>query len=246
MLGILFELAVSWVLLWMILKENILALGIFPVAQRLKQFIIGFLITAFLCVGTQILEALLKSTEWVVNENMTSSMILSFFYWDLKSVVTEELLFRGALLYILIKKLGASKGILISAIAFGIFHWFSLGIIGNIIPMTVVFIGAGLMGYAWALAFARTKSIAMPIGFHLGWNFTFNSIFSNGPLGNGLLILENDIMIGSWFTLIGMWLVPLLVLLYVKFFAPEVNLNATVTKSGLHTGFSNTFYPNKK
>ena len=46
--------------------------------------------------------------------------------------------------------------------------------------MIFVFIITGLMGATWAYAFAKTKSMALPIGFHLGWNFTFNAIFSKG------------------------------------------------------------------
>jgi len=143
------------------------------------------------------------------------------FYWDSISVITEELVFRGAILFIFIKKFGVSKGIIISAIAFGIYHWFSFGIFGNMIPMFFVFIGTGLMGYAWALAFSKTESIAMPIGLHLGWNFTFNSSFSNGPLGNGIILSDSENVISDWYSLIGLWLVPVLVFIFVKGFVPE-------------------------
>ncbi|MGA9327074.1 MAG: type II CAAX endopeptidase family protein [Salegentibacter sp.] len=186
MIGILVALAISWILLYLIEKKSILALGLIPNFRRIKQFGIGFLLTALLCFCVQLLEAIIKSSEWPINEKINGKFIFDMFYWDAISVITEELVFRGALLFILIKKLGVSKGIIISAITFGIYHWFSFGIFGNIIPMFFVFIGTGLMGYAWALAFSKTESIAMPIGLHLGWNFTYNSIFSNGPLGNGV------------------------------------------------------------
>jgi hypothetical protein len=53
---------------------------------------------------------------------------------------------------ILINRLGSKKSVLISAITIGVYHWFSHGIFGNLVPMFFVFMGAGLMGYAWALA----------------------------------------------------------------------------------------------
>lgn len=221
MIGVLVAIAISWILLYLIEKKSILALGLIPISKRLQQFGIGFLVTALLCVCVQFLESILKSSEWSINEEINGKLIFDMFYWDSISVITEELVFRGALLYILIKKLGAFKGIIVSAIAFGIYHWFSFGIFGNIIPMFFVFIGTGLMGYAWALAFSKTESIAMPIGLHLGWNFTFNSIFSNGPLGNGILLLESEKLISDWFSLIGLWIVPLIVLLFVKRFVPQ-------------------------
>ena len=230
MLGILVELIISWILLYLIERKNILSLGILPISKRLKQLAIGFLITAILCIGVEFLEILLKSSSLDLNENASTTLILNMFWWDFKSVLTEELLFRGALLYILIERIGARKGIIISAIAFGIYHWFSFGIFGNIIPMFFVFIGTGLMGYAWALAFSKTKSIFLPLGLHLGWNFTFNTIFSNGPLRNGLLITEGGNRISDWFSLVGLWIVPVIVLLIIKYWVPKENTEITGKK----------------
>lgn len=221
MLGIIVALLLSWIILYLIEKESILALGFLPLPQRLGQLAIGFLISALLCVGIETLEIFLTSSTIQVNEDAGFPLILSMFWWDFRSVLTEELLFRGALLFILIKRLGVQKGILISAIAFGVYHWFSFGIIGNIVPMVVVFIGTGLMGYAWALAFAKTQSIFLPLGLHLGWNFTLNTIFSQGPLGSGLLIATGGNAISDWFSLVGLWVVPLIELLIIKYWIPD-------------------------
>ena len=221
MIGILVLLVISWLLLYIIEKKTILALGFLPITKRLMQFSTGFLVTAVLCVIVQYLEAYLKSSHWVVNENITSGIILKSFWWDFKSVLTEELVFRGALLYILIQKIGSTKSILISAIAFGIYHWFSYGVLGNVMAMIVIFIGTGLMGYAWAWAFAKTKSIMLPLGLHLGWNFVYNTIFSKGPLGELLLISKGGQQLTEWAALLnftsGMVIVPVLVLIYVKY-----------------------------
>jgi len=225
MIGILIALAVSWLLLFLVEKKNILALGFLPVFKRLQQFLIGFLITAILCAIVQYSESLQKSSTWVLNEEITSLIILKSFWWDLKSVLTEEMIFRGAILYILIQKIGSNKGILISAIAFGIYHWFSFGVLGNIVAMILVFIGTGLMGYAWAWAFAKTKSIMLPFGFHLGWNFIHNTIFSKGPLGELVLTSQGGNELSDWASLFnfvsGLVLVPILLLIYVRYFVKE-------------------------
>lgn len=223
MIGILILVTISWALLYLTERKSILALGIVPIRRRLQQFSIGFLLTSLLCISVQFLEVTLKSSEWHLNKEIDTVLILRMSFWDLKSVITEELIFRGAILYILIRKLGTLKGIWISSIAFGIYHWFSFGILGSIIPMIVVFVGTGLMGYAWALSFSKTKSIAMPIGLHFGWNFTFNTVFSNGPLGNGILFSESNNIISDWFSLIGLWVVPIIVLLFVKIVIPQNN-----------------------
>ena len=228
MIGILIAVAVSWLLLFLIEKKNILALGFLPLVKRLKQFLIGFLITGLLCILVQYLEAYLKSSVWTLNENITGRIILKSFWWDVKSVLTEELIFRGALLYILIQKIGSTKSILISAIAFGIYHWFSYGVLGNVMVMILVFIATGLMGYAWAWAFSKTKSIMLPFGLHLGWNFIYNTIFSKGPLGKLVLISIGGTELTDWISLLnfitGLIIVPILIIIYVKCFVKqEVN-----------------------
>ncbi len=92
--------------------------------------------------------------------------------------------------------------------------------------MFFVFIGTGLMGYAWALAFSKTRSIFLPIGLHLGWNFTFNTIFSKGPLRNGLIVSEGG-NISDWFSLIGLWGVPVILLLMIRYWVPKENTELT-------------------
>lgn len=225
MIGILVAIAISWLLLYLIEKRNILALGFLPIVKRFKQFLIGFLITGILCILVQYLESYLKSSTWILNRDITSGIILRSFWWDFKSVLTEELIFRGALLYILIQKIGSKKSILISATAFGIYHWFSYGVLGNVMAMILVFIGTGLMGYAWAWAFSKTKSIMMAFGLHLGWNFIYNTIFSKGPLGELVLISKGGNELTDWVSLLnfvsGLIIVPILVLIYVRYFVKK-------------------------
>lgn len=222
MIGILVIVAFSWLLLFLIEKENILVLGFLPISKRLKQFLTGFIIAGILCTFVQYLEAYLKSSSWVLNEKITRKIILESFWWDIKSVLTEELIFRGALLYILIQKIGTKKSILISAIAFGAYHWFSYGVLGNIMAMILVFTGTGLMGYAWAWAFSKTKSIMLPFGLHLGWNFIYNTIFSKGPLGELVLIAQGGKELTDGASLLnfvsGLVIVPALILVYVRYF----------------------------
>jgi hypothetical protein len=234
MIGIFVAIAISWLLLYLIEKKNILALGFLPIDKRLKQFLIGFLITGILCVLVQYLESYLNSSTWILNNDITNGIILKSFWWDFKSVLTEELIFRGALLYILIQKIGSRKSILISAIAFGIYHWFSYGVLGNVMAMILIFIGTGLMGYAWAWAFSKTKSIMLPFGLHLGWNFVHNTIFSKGPLGELVLISKGGNELTDWASLLnfvsGLVIVPILVLIYVRCFVKKETEIKTTTE----------------
>ena len=221
MLGLLVILILSWLLLYITQKQNILVLGMVPTGRRLLLMGTGLLITATLCVLVQYLEAYLSDYDWLLNDQMSSTQLLQMIRWDLQSVLTEELIFRGALLYLLIQKIGTRKSILLSAIAFGVYHWFSYGVLGNIMAMVVVLIGTGLMGYAWAWAYAKTRTILLPIGLHLGWNVTYNTVFSKGPLGDGLLIAPTGQELTDWISLLnfltGLVFVPMIVLEYVRF-----------------------------
>ncbi|GAB5399406.1 MAG: hypothetical protein Aureis2KO_09910 [Aureisphaera sp.] len=227
MLGIIVALAISWLLLYFIERQSLLALGFLPLGLRLKQFLIGFLVTGILCALVQHLQSYLQSSTWLLNETITNGDVLKSFWWDVKSVFTEELLFRGALLYILISKIGSKKGILVSAIAFGVYHWFSYGVLGNVMAMALVFVGTATMGYAWAWAFSKTKSILLPFGLHLGWNVIHNTIYSKGPLGELVLISQGGHELTDWTSLlnfaIGLIIAPILVLIYVRYFVKPTN-----------------------
>ncbi|MBL7872928.1 MAG: CPBP family intramembrane metalloprotease [Cyclobacteriaceae bacterium] len=190
MVGILVQLIISALLLWVVEQKNLTALGIFPAGLRVRQFILGFVVAGSLCAVAQLFYSSFTHSLWKINPFYSSQVLLKSIGLDLKSVLFEELIFRGALLYILIQKIGSRKAILLSAVAFGIYHWFSSNAWSNPVMMIYVFTSTGIMGLVWAFAFSRTKSMALPIGLHVGWNLFYNSVFSNGPWGDILLVLE--------------------------------------------------------
>jgi membrane protease YdiL (CAAX protease family) len=190
MMGILVQLLISWLLVWLIQKKDLRVLGWKPSQDRLLHFLIFFFLTAICCSTAFLMRTLLAEERWQLNPQLTGGMILEGLWWNIKSVLFEELIFRGVILYILIKRLGVSKSILISAVAFGIYHWFSFEIIGNVMQMVIVFIITGLMGLVLAYGYAKTFSLYIPCAIHLGWNFTQNFIFSSGPIGTGIFSQE--------------------------------------------------------
>lgn len=209
MLGIAIILLVSWLLLHLLDKSSLFVLGIELNFSRLKLFLLCFFITALLCGLVNFFEIFLSGSELQLNK-LGFQAVLNGLWWDFKSVVTEELVFRGALFYLLYKKVSSSVAIYATMISFGVYHWFSFDLWGQILPMIVVFIGTALMGYAFAMSFVKSKTIFAPIGLHLGWNFTLNTIFSSGPLGTGLIQAQNGKDLSDWFSLIELILIPLL------------------------------------
>jgi len=122
-------------------------------------------------------------------------------------------------LYLLIKYWKAVPAMLISASVFGIYHWFSFGVWGNLAAMILVFVVTGLMGYVFAVAYVKTKSIILPVGIHLGWNWINNTVFSNGP--NGIQVLEADKTVpleglNAIFSLSLYLIIPFLILVFIK------------------------------
>src|SRR5688572_30401822 len=188
MIGILVQLAISWLLVWFFEKKNLGVLGLFPTKVRFTDFLVFFLITALCCLSGFLLKIYFFKDHWVINPNLTPKLIAEGVWWNIKSVLYEELIFRGVLLYIAIKKLGEVKAIILSAVSFGIYHWFSFDAFGDAIMMVFIFLYTGVTGLVWAYAYAKSKSLVAPIAMHLGWGLIQQVLFSNGPIGEQLLI----------------------------------------------------------
>lgn len=221
MLGLIVELIISWLLLWIFYKRNLLVLGIVPIKSRLFNLFFGLLIAVACCTVYHLSFTVFANYNWTLNNEFTGQTLLSSSWWTLNSVLYEELIFRGALLYILIKKLGVRTACITSAISFGVYHWFTSGAMGNPLQMTFVFLMTGIWGTMFAITFAKTKSLYLPIGLHFGWNFISTVIFSQGPLGNQLLIGRGVQKLGGALSvtvfLFQLFAVPLITFWYLKF-----------------------------
>lgn len=201
MIGLTIELVISWILLWLFNKSNLLILGLLPTKKRIWDFTFGLISSSISCGIMLYLIVKIPNSKLDFNPDFKFKAFWDGTFWMLKSVLSEEFLFRGALLYIGIKKLGVKNACILSSILFGVYHWFSYGIFGNIPQMIYIFILTGIGGLLFAFSFAFTKSMWLPIGLHLGWNLTSVVIFSQGPLGKQMLISSS----GNEHTLGGIW-----------------------------------------
>lgn len=214
MIGLLIELIASWLLLWLFEGKDLLALGIIPTRKRLRNFLFGFLIASLCCAIYYFSFTINTNNQWQVNATFNGKQFASASWWTLKSVLYEELIFRGALLYILLKRMRAASACMISAIAFGVYHWFTMNAFGNPVQMIFVFLMTGIWGFMFAMAFAKTRSLYLPAGLHLGWNLLNTVVFSQGPLGHQFLILKGEertgIALSLAFYLFQVFAVPLI------------------------------------
>ena len=148
----------------------------------------------------QLGQAYFLDIEYVRNAEYGLSEALNGSWWTIKAAVFEELIFRGAILYLLIKRLGIIWACVLSSIAFGIYHWFSYDMFGRgLIPMIYVFLITGAGGWMFAYAFAKTKSLYAPLGLHFGWIVVSIVVLSAGPLGDSLYVPQGEAAeLGLW------------------------------------------------
>ena len=212
-------LLVCWLAVYLSEKRNIFHQWLFPPRRRVGEFFLGLILSIALCLMTQIFLSQLGETTWHLSKDISVSKLAFSLLYDLNSVVSEELLFRGIILYFLIKYWKTGSAMSISGSAFGIYHWFTFGVWGNLIAMVLVFVVTGLMGYVFAAAYVKTKSIILPVGIHLGWNWINNTVFSKGP--NGIQLLEADKTVSvegfnAIFSLSLYLLIPFIILAFVR------------------------------
>jgi membrane protease YdiL (CAAX protease family) len=157
--------------------------------------------------------------SWKMNPELSIPSILEGIWWNIKSVIFEELIFRGVLLYLLIRRWGAVVGIAASAIGFGIYHWFSHEVIGDIPQMIITFLTTGLMGVVYAYGYAKSWSLYIPAAIHLGWNLTSSVLFSETVIGNQILVrvLPDPVVTISYVEYFFMQFFPLVSVILVNF-----------------------------
>jgi len=178
---------ISWILL-RVQRRPLSVLGFNKPSQRTAEFVCGLMVAGIFASIQFLLISYFSEFKWVKNPDFNGTTLLESLRWNVNSVLYEELVFRGYLLYKAIEFFGVRKACFLSASAFGVYHWFSYGVFGSVVPMAYVFLLTGSFGLMLAYSFARSKSVVLPIALHLGWNIVSISIFSNGPVGPQLLL----------------------------------------------------------
>jgi len=95
----------------------------------------------------------------------------------------EETLFRGFVFQRLVAGVGPWVALIATGLLFATGHWDNPGMQGATLAWATVelFLGAVLLG----LAYLRTRSLAMPVGIHLGWNWTLGHLLGFDVSGFG-------------------------------------------------------------
>lgn len=148
MVGLIIQLLLSYVLIHWVQKENLSVLGFKPTRSRLADLLLYTIIAGCCSSITFLLRMVFANESWVLNPSLNWRLFLNGTWYTINSVLYEELIFRGVIFYILIKRLGGTKAILISATAFGIYHWFTYEVFNEPVKMIWIFLitfSAGLI-----------------------------------------------------------------------------------------------------
>jgi len=97
------------------------------------------------------------------------------------AVLLEENLFRGFIFQRLLDGIGIWPAQLALAALFAFSHWGNPGMQGSteIVASLDLFLAAVMLG----LAYLRTRSLALPVGLHLGWNWAQGQLLGFGVSG---------------------------------------------------------------
>lgn len=168
-LPVIFLVAITWICL-RVRRQGLADGGLKMSAAWLRQIVAGFAFGAVEMLAIAALIWLAGGVRFELDPARSLGVLvhgLWFFAW---AAMIEELLFRGFLFQRLVDGLGAPWAMLLMAGAFAAAHWGNPGMEGGTMVAATVdtALGAILLGLAWL----RTGSLALPIGLHLGWNWT--------------------------------------------------------------------------
>ena len=96
-------LLLCWLAVYLLEKRNIFHQWLFPPRRRVSEFFQGLIISIVLCILTQIFSPNWMEEPGIYQKIFPLAKLTFSLLYDFNSVVSEELLFRGIILYFLIK-----------------------------------------------------------------------------------------------------------------------------------------------
>jgi CAAX protease family protein len=209
MIEIIFLLLISWLLIWLVQRENLSVLGLSISKMKMKYSVILFFVTAVCCLSGLLMRMYFGQEVFIINPGLSSSFIFTGLWATFKSVLFEELLTRGVLLYILIKRLGEKWAVFISSLFFGLLHLNNVTAESGTIEILLTIVYPFIFGLVMAYSYAKTFSIYFPFAIHFGWNIVENFIIPKNASTNTILLLqEQPIITVSYFVFFLMLLFP--------------------------------------
>ncbi len=173
-------LAATWICL-ALRREPLASVGFRLDRRWARDFAWGGLLGAGVILVAAALVWAVGGVRFVLDPARSGAALLSGLYLFLSVALFEETLFRGFLFQRLRDGLGVPATQTLLALFFAVAHWGNPGMQGATkvwatldIALAAVFLG---------LAYLRTGSLALPVGIHLGWNWTQGNLLGFGVSG---------------------------------------------------------------
>jgi membrane protease YdiL (CAAX protease family) len=161
--------------------EPFVGIGLRPNTSFLVDLMLGCLGGLGLMVVTAAGIYAFGGLHWARNPGVGVRELLQGASFFLAVAAFEELVFRGYPFQRLVRGLGFTRSQVLFAAGFALLHWGNPGMSGATRAWATVNIAlaAVLLGLCWQ----RTGSLALPIGVHLGWNWTQGNLLGFGVSG---------------------------------------------------------------
>jgi hypothetical protein len=190
MLQIGFLLVCSWALLWFFERSPLTVLGFMPTKKTWWVLLFLFFTAILTSTSTFLFRMHYLGERFQLNEQLSCTNLLLESWFQVRTVLTEELLCRGVLLYLLVKRMGETKAVVLTSMLFALLHWFNAGTPGHLLQMSLVFLFTFFMGLVLGFAFVKTRSLLAPFFIHFGWNYMQNFVFPESNTGLHLLAIS--------------------------------------------------------
>ena len=162
-------------------KRSFLDLGFHFGSRWLGEFLVGALGGILLILLTALLVKGLGGFHWERAANIGIRQLLAWAALFLGVAFNEEIMSRGYPFQRLVEGAGPWVGQLVFAALFALMHWRNPGMHGATKAWATlnIALAAILLGFCYL----RTRSLALPIGVHLGWNWAQGSLLGFGVSG---------------------------------------------------------------
>lgn len=174
-------LVVTWLMVRFVNKKPFGAVGLWFHPRTVREFGMGLLIGFLMMSGIFIV--LLASgyvqVEWLERSygQISITLIYAFAFFGL-AAASEELLFRGYVFQTMSQGITLLPAILVMSAIFGIAHF------NNPNATTFSTVNVMLAGIWLSFAYQKTRSLWLPFGLHLAWNFTQTTVYGFPTSGN--------------------------------------------------------------
>lgn len=173
-------LALTWVAL-QLERLPLAAVGLDLDRRWGREFLAGILAgAAFILVMAWAVQ-LASGCTWVRDARTGPGRLACGAWLYLSVAASEELLFRGYLFQRLARGLGDAPALGLTALLFTAMHWGNPGMAGA--TRAWASLNIALAALLLGLCYLRTRSLALPIGLHLGWNWTQGTLLGFGVSG---------------------------------------------------------------